>query len=487
MKTQHVLISLLLVIWSMSVSAQYPRGENKGYDPDGNVQGQSHYDDDNDEGGSSRQDGQHIQLALLLDASGSMNGLIDQAKAQLWNIVNELTYTYEGYGYPTIEISVYEYGKNELGRRSGFMRQVVPFTTEMDWVSEGLYSIYTGGNQEYCGEVIETATQELRWSYNRSAIKMIYIAGNENFTQGNVDYRRAIRQASRKGITVNTIFCGPFRDGIYKHWQDAAEVGGGMYTNINHNSRSYGRQYRQDPRLSSLNNRLNDTYIPYGSYGQKHYLRMQKQDKNASSYGQHNLAQRTITKASPSYRTEQWDLVAAVSSGKVTLASIPSNQLPPAMQRMSIAQKKQYIARKKQERDQVSREIAKVGKERKASVAQQERSSGRSTSQSGMTLDQAIIQSSKKQLKKNGGTIKIQEAPRSRVPSTQKTQRGQTSQHQPRVITKPQTRTYPSKPSRSTSTTSRERQHVSTTVIKGNQKSKEQVKKAPKMKYPYKR
>jgi uncharacterized protein with von Willebrand factor type A (vWA) domain len=32
-----------------------------------------------------------IQLAILLDTSGSMDGLIDQAKSQLWKIVNELS------------------------------------------------------------------------------------------------------------------------------------------------------------------------------------------------------------------------------------------------------------------------------------------------------------------------------------------------------------------------------------------------------------
>lgn len=481
MKTQHVLISLLLIIWSISVSAQYPTGGNKGYDPDGNVRGRSHYDDDDDEG-PYRQNGTHIQLALLLDASGSMNGLIDQAKAQLWNVVNELTYAYEGYGYPTIEISVYEYGKNELGRRSGFMRQVVPFTTELDWVAEGLYSIYTGGNQEYCGEVIETATQELRWSYKRSAIKMIYIAGNEDFTQGSVDYRRAIRQATQKGISVNTIFCGPYRDGIYKHWQDAAEVGGGYYTNINQNSRYYGRQQQQDPYLSSLNNRLNDTYIPYGSYGQKNYLRMQQQDRNASSYGQHNLAQRTITKASPAYNTTQWDLVSAVSAGTVNLASIPTNELPPAMQSMSLAQKEQFIARKKQERDQVSREIAKVGKEQKATITQQEKIQGGGPTQENMTLDQAIIQSNKHQLKKGGGTIEVKQAPRDPAPSTQ----GQTSQQKPRVITQPErTTTYPTRPPAPTRTTSPPTGKMHVPATRGPQGSKEQVKKAPKLKYPF--
>ena len=33
-----------------------------------------------------------IKVALLLDTSNSMDGLIDQAKAQLWDIVNELSY-----------------------------------------------------------------------------------------------------------------------------------------------------------------------------------------------------------------------------------------------------------------------------------------------------------------------------------------------------------------------------------------------------------
>ena len=31
-----------------------------------------------------------MQIALLLDTSGSMDGLIDQARTQLWKIVNEL-------------------------------------------------------------------------------------------------------------------------------------------------------------------------------------------------------------------------------------------------------------------------------------------------------------------------------------------------------------------------------------------------------------
>ena len=51
-----------------------------------------------------------IQLALLLDVSGSMNGLINQAQGQLWNLVNVLS-TYQKKDIrPTIELALITYG-----------------------------------------------------------------------------------------------------------------------------------------------------------------------------------------------------------------------------------------------------------------------------------------------------------------------------------------------------------------------------------------
>src|SRR6188768_3999938 len=58
---------------------------------------------------------QSIMLALLLDTSNSMDGLIDQAKSQLWKIVNELAGAKCGNGErPKIRIALYEYGNDGL-------------------------------------------------------------------------------------------------------------------------------------------------------------------------------------------------------------------------------------------------------------------------------------------------------------------------------------------------------------------------------------
>ena len=49
-------------------------------------------------------DNSNIKVALLLDTSNSMDGLIDQAKAQLWDIINELSYAKYGGKNPNLSI-----------------------------------------------------------------------------------------------------------------------------------------------------------------------------------------------------------------------------------------------------------------------------------------------------------------------------------------------------------------------------------------------
>src|SRR5690606_35943023 len=122
-----------------------------------------------------------IQVALLLDTSSSMDGLIDQAKSRLWSIVNTLT-TLRYHGQmPTIEISLYEYGNDGLSTETGFIRQVTPLTTDLDLLSEKLFALKTNGGSEFCGQVIQTSIQDLKWDANKNSMKLIYIAGNEPF------------------------------------------------------------------------------------------------------------------------------------------------------------------------------------------------------------------------------------------------------------------------------------------------------------------
>ena len=127
-----------------------------------------------------------IQVALLLDTSSSMDGLIEQAKSRLWNIVNTLTTLRFNGKTPEIQIALYEYGNDNINASDGYVRLVTPLTADLDLISEKLFALKTNGGLEYCGTVIDKANKQLKWSSNDSDIHLIYIAGNEPFTQGNI-------------------------------------------------------------------------------------------------------------------------------------------------------------------------------------------------------------------------------------------------------------------------------------------------------------
>ena len=172
----------------------------------------------------------YIKVALLLDTSNSMDGLIDQAKAQLWEIVNELSYAKCRSSRPNLQIALYEYGNDGLSSRNGYIRKILAFTEDLDDVSKELFSLTTNGGSEYCGTVIKASLDDLDWGNDRDDLKMIFIAGNEPFTQGKIDYRDAANQAKEKDVVVNTIFCGDYNHGVNSQWKDGATLTyGGLY------------------------------------------------------------------------------------------------------------------------------------------------------------------------------------------------------------------------------------------------------------------
>ena len=152
-----------------------------------------------------------IKVALLLDTSNSMDGLIDQAKSQLWELVNELSYAKcKHESKPSLQIALYEYGNDRLNAQEGFIRQVSAFSNDLDEISKSLFGLTTNGGNEYCGKVIQVSLDQLNWGTDKNDLNLIFIAGNEPFDQGPVRYQDASLNACEKDVTINTIFCGNY-------------------------------------------------------------------------------------------------------------------------------------------------------------------------------------------------------------------------------------------------------------------------------------
>src|SRR6478609_9391336 len=190
-----------------------------------------------EEKGAPKDERPVVQLAILLDNSGSMNGLITQAKSQLWSIVNEFITAKQDGKAPRVQVALFEYGVSDLGKDAGYIRKLSDLTDDLDKLSEQLFSISTrtSGSEEYCGMVINDAVEKLGWDKSSKTYKAVFIAGNEPFTQGPVEYQSACKAAITKGIIVNTIHCGSDADGVNGKWKDGAALADGKYLLIDHN------------------------------------------------------------------------------------------------------------------------------------------------------------------------------------------------------------------------------------------------------------
>jgi hypothetical protein len=317
-----------------------------------------------------------IQLAILLDTSNSMDGLIDQARNQLWQVVNEFAAAKQDGVTPILEIALFEYGNSGNARDAGYIRQLNGFTRELDSVSQGLYSLTTNGGDEYCGYAIERALHTLQWSQSATDIKTIFIAGNESFAQGPVRFQDAVQMARQNGISINTIHAGNHAAGVRDGWQAGAILAGGDYLSIDADQQVVHLEAPQDARINELNAQLNQTYVPYGSQGEDKAQRQLQQDQMSSEVSAGLLAKRAHSKASAFYGNADWDLIDALKDGAVAeeqIAEMEDAALPEPMQGLSAQQKLDYLQQKQGERESIRKEILVLSESRSSYVAEKKK------------------------------------------------------------------------------------------------------------------
>jgi hypothetical protein len=171
-----------------------------------------------------------VDLAICLDASNSMDGLIDAAKRKLWDITNELA---KAKPAPRLRVALLSYGNDGYPAREGWVRVDSGFTEDLDGIYQRLFALTTNGGTEYVGRVIQTSLDRLDWTASKEALQLIFVAGNESADQDrDISFRDACRRAIAKGVMVNSIYCGPATDGVAPGWREVAALADGHFASI---------------------------------------------------------------------------------------------------------------------------------------------------------------------------------------------------------------------------------------------------------------
>jgi hypothetical protein len=385
---------------------------------------------------------QKIQAAILLDVSGSMDGLIEQAKSQLWNMVNVLGKAENASGEkPDIEIALYEYGRTNVGYQSnnvikpsvnasnvtkrsaslsttsttsansldkskaGYVKMLSAFTKDLDSLSSILFSLRTAGGDEFCGQVIKQSIEELAWDNTPGSFKVIFIAGNEDFLQGYVKFTDACELAKQKGIIVNTIYCGDRMQGIKEHWNLQDQCGNGEYTNINQNAKEQEFDTPYDSTITMLNNKLNSTYLYYGVEGSGKASRQYAMDAANAKMGKSAELKRANAKTkSNAYYNADWDLVDADKDGKFDYTKLDKKNLSDSLRDKSNDEIKAIVSTKSKERSEIQKQIAEFSIKRDAFITEQKKKMVAENKET--TLETEVERNIKTQIKRSSLQIK---------------------------------------------------------------------------------
>src|SRR6266851_4578417 len=173
-----------------------------------------------------------VDVVICLDVSGSMEGLIDSARLKLWYIVNDLGKVDPA---PKLRVGLYSYGHNTYDSNKGWVRKDLDLSNDLDEVYKKLFGLTINGGEEYVARVCRDAIQEQKWSEEKDALKVIFVCGNEPASQDpHVKLKDVGDLATKKGIVINPIYCGPATDDDARDWKEFSKMAGGRFNSIDH-------------------------------------------------------------------------------------------------------------------------------------------------------------------------------------------------------------------------------------------------------------
>lgn len=345
-----------------------------------------------------RTDGERdaVDLAIALDTSGSMEGLIDAARLKLWEIVNALALAEPT---PRLRVALLTFGNSSHNRERGWVNVETGLTEDLDLVSQRLFELETRGGTEYVGRLLQVALQDLTWTDSDGALKLLFVAGNEPADQDpEVDYRMMNEEAHHRGMTINTIFCGSPRNDDAEAWREIARLTDGQFAAIDHRTGTVVVATPFDEELADLGRSLNETYVPLGEAGREGQDNQSLQDRNARELDAATAAARAVTKSSPLYSCS-WDLVSALDGGRLTLDDLEDGDLPETMRAMSTSEREDYIDTQRRRRAEIRSRVADLDAKRRAYIAEKTKSSDLDDSRA---FDAAVRRALRRQIEARG-------------------------------------------------------------------------------------
>ncbi len=334
-----------------------------------------------------------LEVAFVLDTTGSMGGLIDGAKRRIWAIARQIA---EGRPRPDLSIALVAY--RDLG--DAYVTRVFDLTADMDTVYQNLMSFQAGGGgdtPEHVSRALSDAVHSVSWSSGQ-AVKVIFLVGDApphlDYQDG-FDYRRHVGEARQRGIAVETVQCGndPLTDRV---WREIASLGDGHYARIDGQGGMPALVTPMDGELAKLNVELATTVVATGTSAEQSATARKLEARKAMAAP---MAAEAAGYYAGSGRVAEKDAVdLPVAAQRQLLADMKKadGQAPVELKGKGEAEALAYLKTQKERRERIQARILTLQKDREEHLRRQ------TASASADGFDAQVVQSLKARAAKQG-------------------------------------------------------------------------------------
>lgn len=312
-----------------------------------------------------------VEVAFVLDTTGSMGGLIDGAKRKIWGIADEIRKA-----NPSAEIRIGLVAYRDRG--DAYVTEKTDLSTDIHEVYGKLLQVRAQGGGDWpesVNEALAVAVNGLSWTRTPETRRIVFLVGDApphmDYAQ-DVPFTDTLAIARRDGIVVDAVQAGDARD-TETVWRVIAQLGAGDYMKIPQSGGVVQIPTPYDGPILELQLKLNGTVVPYGSMKQQTMVKAKTEmAAKAAPSAASDMASYGVRASAPAARsvvTGEGDLVADVIAGRKTLAEVGRDELPSEYRDLDATKLAAAIEAKKAERSKLQSELATLVEKRDAALA----------------------------------------------------------------------------------------------------------------------
>jgi hypothetical protein len=340
-----------------------------------------------------------VEVAFVLDTTGSMGPLIEGAKRKIWSIATAIVDA-----NPTAEIRMGLVAYRDIGDE--YVTKTFNLTTDIQDLYANLLELKARGGGDWpesVNEALEVGVTKLSWTQGAEICRILFLVGDApphmDYAQ-DTKYPDVIRMARDRGIVVNAVQAGAARD-TERVWREIAQRGDGRYIPIPQDGgQILVIETPWDTEIIELQGRINGTVIPYGPRSQRASIAQKTAQVAAAPRSAASEMASYLSKSGSSSGaavTGRGDLVTDVTTGLQKLDSVKDEDLPDTLRALKPAERQAAIDKSMAERKHLNARMAELVRKRDQYVLEQRKTAPGKPADS---FDRAVAETLRAQIKR---------------------------------------------------------------------------------------